>query len=100
RRHEVVEVAPVLVHAERLGAGRLPEAVVLADAYSVPAGELRGEPSAPLRQNLRGDRRVCLPAVADLARSIVRVASGEPVHVVGLDPRRPLAGEERLEAFA
>src|SRR5436309_408645 len=100
RRHEVVEVAPVLVHAERLRARRLPEAVVLAEADTVPAGDLASEPAAALGQHLGRDRRVRLPAVADLACPVLGVASGEPVDLVGPDPRCPFAAEERLEALA
>ena len=88
------------MHAEGFRAGRLPEAVVLAEPDAVPARDLAGKPSAALGQDLSGDHRVGLPAVADLPRAVLGVASGDPVDLVRLDPGRPLAAEERLEALA
>src|SRR2546423_1013902 len=47
-----------------------------------------------------GQARMGLPAVADLARPVLGVAPGDPVHLVGPDARHVVAREERLEAFA
>jgi hypothetical protein len=99
-RHEVVEVAAVLVHPERLRARRLPDHVVLEDADAVPAHELRGEAAGPLGQDLHCEAAVGLPAVADLPRAVVGVAARDPVHVVRPDAGLVAAGEQCLEALA
>ena len=94
RRHEVVGVRRVLVEADRLRPRRLPEDVVLEDPHAAVAGELRGEASGALGEHLRGDDVVRLPGVAELARSILRVAPGYPVHLVRTDPGLVLAVEQ------
>src|SRR5712691_879155 len=97
RRKDVVEVASVLVHAERLRTRRLPNAVVLNDPYPVPPDQRRGEPARPLRERLGGDAWIGLPAVADLTGAILGIASGDPVHLVWANPGLVAAGEQRLE---
>jgi hypothetical protein len=47
-------------------------------------------------EDLRGDRLVRLPAVADLPRAVLGVAAGHPVDLVGLDPGLVVAVEEPL----
>jgi hypothetical protein len=88
------------VETDRLRARRLPEDVVLEDADAAVAGELRGEAAGPLGEHLRGDHGVGLPRVAELARPILGVASGNPVHLVGPDARLVLAVEELEVALA
>jgi hypothetical protein len=100
RWNEVVQVAAVLVHAERLRARRLPDAVVLVDPHSVPAHEVGGEAARPLGEHLGGDPGISLPAVADLPCAVLRVAPGHPVDLVRADARLVLAGEETVEALA
>jgi flavin reductase (DIM6/NTAB) family NADH-FMN oxidoreductase RutF len=85
------------VHPERLRPRRLPDAVVLEDSHAVPSHQLGGEAAGPLRENLRHDRPVGLPAVADLARPVLRIATGDPVHLVRPDPSLVLAREEAIE---
>ena len=85
---------------DRLGAGRFPEDVVLEDAHAAVAGELGREASCALGENLCGDDCVCLPGVAELPRSILRVAPGYPVHLVGADPGLVVAVEEWDVALA
>ena len=88
------------MEADRLRPGRLPEDVVLEDANAAIAGELRGEPRRPLREHLGRDDRVRLPGVAELARAVLGVAAGHPVHLVGPDPGLVLALEEAEVALA
>jgi hypothetical protein len=57
------------------------------------AHELGGDPADPLAEHVRGDHVVRPPAVADLARAVLGVASGPPVDLVGLD-----AGNEEAVA--
>jgi len=59
-------------------------------------------PSSPMRswRTCAAIRLVRLPAVADLARAVFRVATGDPVDLVGPDPRLVLAPEEPLVALA
>ena len=97
---EVVEIRPVLVHTERLGLRRLPDAVVLQDPHAVPAHELGGKPPSPLGQHLTRDLRIRLPAVADLTRAVLRIPAGDPVHLVWPDPARVVASEQPVEALA
>src|SRR5439155_12631101 len=99
RRDEVIEVAPVLMHAERLRTRRLPDAVVLDDPYAVPPHQRRSEPACPLPEHLGRDAPVGLPAVADLTGAILGVASRDPVHLVWANPGLVAAGEQRLEPF-
>ena len=63
-------------------------------------GELPREPADPLVEHLGGDRLVRLPAVADLARAVLRVAPGHPVDLVGLDAGLVVAVEEPLVPLA
>ena len=58
------------------------------------AGELRRESARPLGEDLCGDDRVGLPRVAELARPVLRVASRDPVDLVGSDSRLVLALEQ------
>jgi hypothetical protein len=88
------------VEADRLRPGWLPEDVVLEDPHARVAGELRGEPARALGQHLRRDDGVRLPRVAELARAVLRVAPGNPVHLVRADPGLVLAVEERDVALA
>ena len=88
------------MEADRLRSGRLPEDVVLKDADAAITSELRGKPRRSLREHLRGDDRVGLPRVAELARPVLRVAAGNPVHLVRPDPRLVLAVEETQVALA
>jgi hypothetical protein len=60
----------------------------------VVAGELCREPARTLGQHLRGDDRVGLPRVAELARSILRIAAGNPVDLIRADARLVLALEQ------
>jgi hypothetical protein len=88
------------MEADRLRPRRLPEDVVLENADASVAGELRGESGSSLRQNLCGDDGVGLPGVAELARSVLGIAAGDPVHLVGPDPGLVLALEESQVALA
>jgi hypothetical protein len=97
RRDDVIEVAPVLVHAERLRPGRLPDAVVLEEPHAFPPHQLGGEAARSFREHLVRDGEVRLPAVADLARAVLGVAARDPVHLVGPDPRLVVAREETVE---
>ena len=100
RRHEVVGVRRVLMEADRLRPRGLPEDVVLQDPRAAVARELGTEAPRALRQHLRGDHVVGSPAVADLARPVLGIASRHPVDLVGLDPGLVDALEERLVALA
>jgi hypothetical protein len=82
------------VEADRLRARRLPEDVVLEDADAAVSRRLRGEPSGALGEHLRSDDGVRLPRVAELARPVLGVAPGHPVHLVRPDPGLELAVEE------
>ena len=82
------------MEADRLGARRLPEDVVLEDPYAAVARELRCEAACPLGEHLRRHDVVGLPRVAQLPRAVLRIASGNPVHLVRPDPRLVLAVEE------
>jgi hypothetical protein len=64
------------------------------------AGELGGEAAGSLREHLRGNDRVRLPRVAELACAVLGVAAGNPVHLVRSDPGLILALEERDVALA
>ncbi len=88
------------MHAERLRAGRLPDHVVLEKAHPVPVEQPRRETTGPLRQRLRGDSQVGLPAVADLPGPVLRIAARDPVDLIRPDACLVAAGEERLEALA
>src|SRR3954470_4814029 len=99
-RVEVVQIGAVLVHPERLHARRLPDAVVLEDADAVVAHELGREAAGALGQHLGGEAVVGLPAVADLARAVVGIATGDPVHLVGPDAGLILLAIDRLEPLA
>ena len=87
------------MEADRLRPGRLPEDVVLEDAHAAVPGELRCETACSLGEHLRGDHVVRLPGVAELARAVLGVAAGNPVHLVGPDPGLVLAFEEREVAL-
>jgi hypothetical protein len=88
------------VEAEGLGAGRLPDHVVLGDARAGPAHEPRAGPADLFRQHDRGDGPVGAPAVADLAGEVGRVAALLPVPLVRVEAGLELAAEQRLEAGA
>jgi hypothetical protein len=66
----------------------------------VVAGEPCRESARTLGEHLRGDDRVGLPRVAELSRPILRVAAGNPVDLVGSDPRLVLALEQLQIALA
>jgi hypothetical protein len=88
------------VHAERLRAGRLPEAVVLEHPRSAVAAEAGGDAACPLAQHLRGDEVVRPPAVADLPGHVLAIAPALPVDLVGGDPGGVVALEDGGEALA
>ena len=100
RRDEVVGVRGVLVEPDRLRPRRLPEDVVLENAHAAVARELRGESAGSLGQHLSRDDVVRLPRVAELARAVLRIAAGHPVHLVRPDPGLVLAVEQRDVALA
>jgi hypothetical protein len=53
-----------------------------------------------LRENLRGNHGVRFPRVAQLPRTVLGVATGNPVHLVGADSRFILSVEEQEVALA
>ena len=93
-----VEVAVVLVEAERSGARRLPQHVVLVETRALPAGEPGAGAADFRREHDAGDRAVRLPGVADLARQVGRVTPLAPVPLVGVEAGLEVAAEQRLEA--
>jgi hypothetical protein len=88
------------VEPDRLRARWLPEYVVLEDPDTAVSGQLRGESASALGEHLRGDDGVGLPGIAELPRTVLGVAAGNPVHLVRADARLVLAVEESEVAIA
>ncbi|HEX2426528.1 MAG TPA: hypothetical protein VHI53_01300 [Gaiellaceae bacterium] len=88
------------MEADRLRPRRLPEDVVLEDADAAVAPQLRGESAGAFGEDLCGDDGVRLPRVAELARAVLGIAPGNPVHLVRPDPGLVLAVEEPQVALA
>jgi hypothetical protein len=88
------------MESDRLRARRLPEDVVLQDPNAAVSGQLGGDSPRALRENLRGNHGVRFPRVAQLPRTVLGVATGNPVHLVGADSRFILSVEEQEVALA
>src|SRR3984893_18852079 len=84
------------MEAEGLGAPRLPEHVILADARARPPRQRRAQAAHFLFEHDPSRGPLGLPAVADLSRPIRRVPPLAPVPFVRIQAGLELAAEQRL----
>src|SRR5262245_43690093 len=75
---EPIVVGVVLMEAERLAAGLLPDDVVLTYSCSRPATQFGASLPDIGTQDDRSDGEIGLPAIADLTREVLRIASEPP----------------------
>src|SRR5262245_59361677 len=77
-------IGVVLVEAERLAAGRLPDDIVLADAGAGPPAQLGASLTDIASEHDRGDGEVRFPAIADLPCQVFAVSPQSPVPFIGI----------------
>src|SRR5579863_549087 len=92
-RDHPVAVAIVLMESERFGAGRFPDNIVLTHARAGPPREGGADAPDLLGEHDARNDPIGLPAIADLASPVGRIAVLPPVPFVGIEAGLELAAK-------